>query len=102
MAVATLGVVKPAGRPMIAATIGTSVDKAIEKREVFFTICRSLNYTDRVHLANGLGIYFGTVQRWYYGYQMPDEQTRDDIIDWYEKGKPVHKVLQCESLNSLY
>lgn len=93
---------KPAGRPKIAAVIGSSTDKTIEKREVFFRICQSLNYSDRLALANGLGVHYFTVQRWSYGANMPDEQTRDDIIDWYNKGKPVTKILQCESLTGLY
>jgi len=90
---------KPAGRPKTAAVIRSSTDKTIEKREVFFTVCRSLNYSDRLALANGLGVAYFTVQRWSYGANMPDEQTRDDIVDWYNNGKPVTKILQCESLS---
>lgn len=92
---------KPAGRPIKAAIIGSPTDKTIEKRDRFFTVCRSLAYSDITHLSNGLGVARRTVERWYYGENMPDEQTRDDVIAWYERGKPVKLILQCESLQSL-
>lgn len=85
---------KPAGRPLIAAVFSSSNDKAIEKREIFFKLCRSLSYSDKVHIANGLAVTFRTVENWYYGCNLPDEQIREDIIDWYAKGKPVKKILQ--------
>lgn len=93
---------RPAGRPKIAADIGLSVDKAIEKRETFLKICRSLNYTERIALANGLNVAFRTVQRWYYGDNTPDEQTREDIIDWYERGKPLKTLVSCESVSGYF
>jgi hypothetical protein len=102
MAVSTRRVGKPAGRPIRAAVIGSSDDNTIEKRERFFVVCRSLSYRDKLDLSNGLGVTFRTIENWYYGWNMPDEKTRDDVIQWYENGKPFKMILQCESVNILY
>jgi hypothetical protein len=95
---------RPAGRPKTAADFsGCDNDSAaIEKREVFFRICRSLSYQDRVHVANGLGVDYSTVHKWHNGDQMPDELIRDSILKWHDKGKPLKRLLQCESLYGLY
>lgn len=93
--------VRQAGRPITVAIIGSPDDIAIALRDTFFSICNALHYKDKVHLANGLGVTFRTVENWYYGWRFPDEQTARDVINWYNNGKPVKKILQCESLQNL-
>lgn len=102
MAISMRRAAKPAGRPKIAADIEPTTDKAIEKRDAFFKICQTLSYRDKVHLANGLGVAFRTVERWYYGYSLPDEQIREDVERWYERGKPLKRLSTCDGIIGIY
>lgn len=86
----------------MAADIPSSLDETIEEREEFLNICRSLSYSERIALANGLGVHFITVQRWYYAENIPDEQTRKDVKRWHERGKPIIKLEPCESVSGYF
>ena len=86
----------------MAADIEPSTDKALRKREAFFEICQSFTYSDKLALANYFGIAYFTVQRWSYGDNIPDEQTREDVIDWYNRGKPLKRLMTCDSLSGSY
>lgn len=100
MAIDTLHIIRPAGRPKIAADFSgcDDDDETIEKRERFFRLLKSLSFTDKLCIANGLGYTLRAIDYWYHGKSMPDERTRNIILKWYAKGKPVKRLLSCDSL----
>ena len=102
MAVDIISSKRPAGRPIVAAIISTVDDDEIELYDNFFRICKQLTFSDRLAISYGLGITFRTVDNWYYGYNFPKEKSiAKGIINWYENGKPVKKIDQCDSLQNL-
>lgn len=94
--------VRPSGRPIMAAIIGTPDDDDMKLYDLFFNVCRALTCSDITALSHGLGLTVRTVRNWHYGLNFPKEKsTAKAVIDWYTKGKPVKKILQCESLQTL-
>jgi len=94
---------RPSGKPITVAIIGTPDDDDIDLYDNFFRVCRSLRRCDITALSHGLGITVRTVENWYYGLTFPKEKsTAKAVIAWYEQGKPVKKLLQCESLQNLF
>lgn len=101
MAVSTRISARPFGRPKTAAVIELDDDDEIEQRNIFFRVCKSLSYSDRIHLANGLNVTFRTVQNWHYGDYYPDPAIAKAIVKWYDNGKPVTVVEPCDMVRSL-
>ena len=94
--------VRPSGKPITAAIVGLPDDDDIELYDTFFKACRAFTCSDMTSLAHGLGLTVRTVRNWRYGLTFPkDRNIAKAVILWSKKGKPVKKILQCESLQSL-